>query len=764
MAADDAAVVVTLRANLKDYEAALKSAVRATEKAATSAEKAISNVGKSAKGGGASNVIAANFQQSAGQIEQTAKILRFQVDDALSGMMSGGGMQSIKQQLPEIAKLLGSQGGGLAMGAKTMGIALAGMINPINLGIAAFGILATVAANYFDDSEAGAKKAADAVKKLADELDRIAKAHPSSTTLQQLADDARKAADATQAATDQTTALAQVYAKIKELVTGAQVDIADFVTTLQSGNTEAQVSANNLAAAWAALQKALKDGTDATAALKAMQDALNQAQVQALPSAKAYAEAFGIIAEQFKAANEQGQKVKQTFDDVAKAAKAPLIGPPMPSSAERKVGRDEMEMAAKAREVAEKAAKEAASAAKQAAAENKREAERVAKEATQRLNEAIANQTKVAVDAVTGMLGKSEVANASEINAFLKRGGVDVDAATTAWCAAFVNSALAQVGIKGSGSNVATSFANWGKGVPLSQVQRGDVLVEQRGRGAGQTGGHVGFATGNIRAVGDSIQQVEIISGNASDKVTQEWVDASEVIARRSTDAFQLPADALQHLSDESSAATAAAKKLSADQLHAAQQLAQSYNQIAQGAVSGLVSDLMNGVDAGEAFNHMLQNIISSLAQMAIQQIFNPAGGGAGGIFGSLFGIGHGGGSVSALAAGRQRKVNPMVFANAPRFASGGMVGLKPGEVPIIAHRGEIIVPNARRLASSSGGGRVDNSIHQQNRISVDMSGSGYVAANSENAKQVGQNMQKLIQAELVRESRPGGLLRQVPR
>jgi hypothetical protein len=33
------------------------------------------------------------------------------------------------------------------------------------------------------------------------------------------------------------------------------------------------------------------------------------------------------------------------------------------------------------------------------------------------------------------------------------------------------------------------------------------------------------------------------------------------------------------------------------------------------------------------------------------------------------------------------------------------MVGLRPGEMPIIAHRGEIIVPNARRIAGSGAGG-----------------------------------------------------------
>jgi hypothetical protein len=33
------------------------------------------------------------------------------------------------------------------------------------------------------------------------------------------------------------------------------------------------------------------------------------------------------------------------------------------------------------------------------------------------------------------------------------------------------------------------------------------------------------------------------------------------------------------------------------------------------------------------------------------------------------------------------------------------MVGLRPGEMPIIAHRGEIIIPNARRIAGNGAGG-----------------------------------------------------------
>jgi hypothetical protein len=60
-----------------------------------------------------------------------------------------------------------------------------------------------------------------------------------------------------------------------------------------------------------------------------------------------------------------------------------------------------------------------------------------------------------------------------------------------------------QAGIKGTGSNVATSLGNYGTAVQpgdvqKGDVQKGDVLVHMNGRRVGETGGHVGFATGNV--------------------------------------------------------------------------------------------------------------------------------------------------------------------------------------------------------------------------------------------------------------------------
>jgi uncharacterized protein (TIGR02594 family) len=156
-----------------------------------------------------------------------------------------------------------------------------------------------------------------------------------------------------------------------------------------------------------------------------------------------------------------------------------------------------------------------------------------------------------AVDLASGLIGKNENTSAASINAFLKRGGVDINAAQTAWCAAFVNSSLAQVGLKGTGSLTANSFQNWGQAVDLDKVMRGDVLLQSRGLGATQAGGHVGLATG-VSKMGKNGLQLQMLSGNSSDSVATTWVDAAQLQARRATEA----AGALQKVASSSGAAT----------------------------------------------------------------------------------------------------------------------------------------------------------------------------------------------------------------
>jgi len=57
-------------------------------------------------------------------------------------------------------------------------------------------------------------------------------------------------------------------------------------------------------------------------------------------------------------------------------------------------------------------------------------------------------------------------------------------------------------------------------------------------------------------------------------------------------------------------------------------------------------------------------------------------------------------------SGGPRRSVNPLIFAGAPRFHAGGMVGLKPGEVPAILQTGEeVLARNDPRNAANGGGG-----------------------------------------------------------
>ena len=75
--------------------------------------------------------------------------------------------------------------------------------------------------------------------------------------------------------------------------------------------------------------------------------------------------------------------------------------------------------------------------------------------------------------------------------------------------------------------------------------------------------------------------------------------------------------------SEASKQAAAEAKKLADEQRRAGELLGQQIAQMAQSAIGGLINDLRNGVEAGEAFNNMLNRIIDSLIQMALQSMFS---------------------------------------------------------------------------------------------------------------------------------------------
>ncbi|MDX0888634.1 phage tail protein [Sinorhizobium medicae] len=200
------------------------------------------------------------------------------------------------------------------------------------------------------------------------------------------------------------------------------------------------------------------------------------------------------------------------------------------------------------------------------------------------------------------------------------------------------------------------------------------------------------------------------------------------------------------------------------------QQFAEAVTSTAKTAFSGFVNDLRNGVEAGDAFRNMLDRVIDGMINMAIESMFakNALGGlfgGGGGLFGGLFGGGqagiafgggvglyHGGGDVRSTAP--MRRVSPLAFAGAPRLHNG----LMPGEFPAILQKGELVIPKTARR----GAGTVDNSRTYLGDVRVDVA-TGMVTASNDDARTLGKRIDQAVQAVLVRESRPGGLLRKVP-
>lgn len=134
-------------------------------------------------------------------------------------------------------------------------------------------------------------------------------------------------------------------------------------------------------------------------------------------------------------------------------------------------------------------------------------------------------------------------------------------------------------------------------------------------------------------------------------------------------------------------------------------------------AFSGMEDVLANFVTTGKInFSDFADAVVSDLSRIAIRQaITQPLMEGIGGFFG--FSMAHGGGIIGAdkLAA---KSASPLVFANAPRFHSGGIVG---DEVPIIAKRGEGVFTREQMKALGDNGTNVNISVNVVNNAASDV-------------------------------------------
>ncbi|MBS7542530.1 phage tail length tape measure family protein [Ancylobacter oerskovii] len=120
--------------------------------------------------------------------------------------------------------------------------------------------------------------------------------------------------------------------------------------------------------------------------------------------------------------------------------------------------------------------------------------------------------------------GLNERRDTAAISSILSASGTaQLDPTKQAWCAAYANAVLAQSGLGGTGSNLASSFQSWGKATTTPAL--GDI-VNLKPQVAGASG-HVGFFNGF------SGSNVLVSGGNQSNGVTTAAFPASEVVSFR---------------------------------------------------------------------------------------------------------------------------------------------------------------------------------------------------------------------------------------
>lgn len=193
-----------------------------------------------------------------------------------------------------------------------------------------------------------------------------------------------------------------------------------------------------------------------------------------------------------------------------------------------------------------------------------------------------------------------------------------------------------------------------------------------------------------------------------------------------------------------------------------------------------LFASMANGSRrAGQAFKEFAIGMMEDIAKLiikllilkAVQMLVGAFGGGGGMSFGTF----HTGGMVGA-GSGGSTNVHPLLFLGAPRFHSGGQLGLGPDEVPIIAQTGERVLNRRETLeynrgerASRGGGANYsrggDTSFNMPITINSNgdhgTTGGKDPLADPAFAKAFHKRMQGVAQEEIVKAQRYRGALNQ---
>jgi TP901 family phage tail tape measure protein len=190
-------------------------------------------------------------------------------------------------------------------------------------------------------------------------------------------------------------------------------------------------------------------------------------------------------------------------------------------------------------------------------------------------------------------------------------------------------------------------------------------------------------------------------------------------------------------------------------QLTQAEQLKAVYSDIGMTIKSGVVDAIQGAVNGTKSLGEVAANVLSNIANKLLDIAVNMAlfgamsgTGSGGGLFGGLFGGGKGGGGLGSVAS------NMNQYAPLPGFAAGGTPPV--GRPSLVGERGpELFMPGVRGsiIPNDAMGGGSTSVV-----VNVDASGSS-VQGDQAQGRQLGVAISAAVQAELVKQQRPGGLL-----
>ena len=193
---------------------------------------------------------------------------------------------------------------------------------------------------------------------------------------------------------------------------------------------------------------------------------------------------------------------------------------------------------------------------------------------------------------------------------FLSGAGTNIDPAVTAWCAAMVNATLAKMGIKGTGSDGARSFLEWGEKVDKPEI--GDIVVFSRGDPNGWRG-HVGFYEGE-----NPDGTLKILGGNQSKSVKSSNYSKDRVLGYRRAPGMSAPGTAA--VAGSSASSSVMPQRIAID---TADQLGSRFNDKA------MEQFMLFLVEFPQAMNQAMGEALNRGDTDAVAEMMRSAGGGA---------------------------------------------------------------------------------------------------------------------------------------